>query len=336
MISRILVVGYGSIGRRHAAIARRNYPDVEIALLRHQILDQNKPKGITEVFDNMHDALAFMPDIAVIANPATKHLDTAFPLAEAGIHLLIEKPISHSVTRVYELLRVCEENNVVLMVGYNLRYMDSFKYFKRAVEQGAVGHPLSARLEAGQYLPSWRPNIDYRESVSANAALGGGVLLELSHEIDYALSLFGKVQWVSARIMRQSSLEIDVEDAAHINIGFVPTVGRCPVIANLNLDFFRHDKTRSCVVIGDEGSVRWNGVDGTVAEYLPSDEDWRVIFTSCHKSEAGYVEEWQHFINAIECKTTPLTSGQHAIEVLSVIQAARESSKVGRVVAVTS
>ena len=108
-----------------------------------------------------------------------------------------------------------------LMVGYNLRYMKSLIKFREILSKKKIGKILSVRSEVGSYLPSWRKDTDYKKSVSAKKKLGGGVLLELSHDIDYLFWLFGKVEWVSATIYKQSNLKIDTEDTAIITLGFL-------------------------------------------------------------------------------------------------------------------
>ena len=112
---------------------------------------------------------------------------------------------------------------------------------------------MSVRCEISHYLPSWRPECDYRQGVSGRGELSGGALLELSHEIDYLRWIFGEAVWVNATLSRQSRLEIDVEDTAHLVIGFAPDNGGRQLIASVNMDFIRHDNTRLCIAIGEKG-----------------------------------------------------------------------------------
>ena len=140
------------------------------------------------------------------------------------------------------------------MTGYNLRFSPSLMYFNELIKKNIVGQILSVRCEVGQYLPEWRPNKDYRKTVSANFHLGGGVLLELSHEIDYLRWIFGEVDWVRATLAQQSSLVFDVEDSAHLTLGFLPNENGRQLIGTLNLDFIRHDQTRACIAIGEKGA----------------------------------------------------------------------------------
>src|SRR3989344_6798525 len=264
MLERLLIVGLGSIGTRHARLVRELVPGLQIVVLRHRNCpDVNEP-GIVHCVTSLDEALRFRPQAAGIANPVSHHLDVALPLAQAGVHLLVEKPISSTMQGVSELIVVCKTRGITLMTGYNLRFLPSLQRFRELLEEKRIGRVLSVRAEIGQFLPSWRPGFDYRQTVSAKAALGGGVLLELSHEIDYLRWLFGEVIWVSAIQSKQSDLEIDVEETAHLVLGFAPAQGEVPVIAALNMDFIRHDTTRTCTVIGATGSLRWNALPGTV------------------------------------------------------------------------
>ena len=332
MLERLLVVGLGSIGRRHARIVREMFPDVEIVALRHRKHTEPVPLSISRCVLRLEEALEFNPQAAVITNPASHHLDVAFPLAEAGVHLLIEKPISHSSMGVSELITLCKARGVTLMTGYNLRHLPSLERFWPMLQEGLVGRVMSVRSEVGQFLPSWRPDKDYRQTVSAQAALGGGVLFELSHEIDYLRWLFGEVDWVSATTSRQSRLEIDVEDTAHLIIGFASKPDTVPIIAALNMDFVRHDTVRTCSVIGEKGTLRWNAINGTVRIFEREEDGWETLLTQDNHGDTSYVAEWNNFLECIEGGVSPRVSGYDGLAALHVIEAAIQSAKLDSVV----
>jgi len=168
----------------------------------------------------MDAVISYRPNIAVIASPSPFHLEMCENFLNMDTHLLIEKPIADSTEGVCSLLTRFQQKELILMVGYNLRYSPSLDFFRNLIKGNAIGEIHSVRCEVGQYLPTWRPDTDYRQGVSARKELGGGVLLELSHEIDYLRWIFGEMEWVRASISKQSNLEIDVEDTAHMTIGF--------------------------------------------------------------------------------------------------------------------
>lgn len=328
LISRILIVSIGSIGKRHLRLARELMPNADIRVLRHQATNE-VPEYSNGCFSSIEESIAFAPQIAVIANPAPFHIPTAQALAEAGVHLLIEKPLSASLHGVMQLFETCEKQSAALLTGYNLRFLPSLQHFRDLLSESVIGKVLSVRCEIGQYLPSWRPDNDYRQGVSARREWGGGALLELSHELDYMRWIFGEVDWVKATLSRQSSLEIDVEDTAHLTLGFVAKTDGHQLIGTVNLDFIRHDTTRLCTAIGEKGSLRWNGLTGEISLYEAGAKEWRELFSHPHQRDASYLAEWQNFIACVTENKTPLITGEDGLKVLQIIEAARLSATSG-------
>jgi len=328
LIRRLLVVGYGSIGKRHLRLARELMPEADIRVLRqHECLVV--PPDANGCFSSMDHAIAFSPQAAVIASPATFHVRTASALARLGVHLLVEKPLSASLEGVADLLETCDMNDAVLQVGYNLRFLPSLQRYRLMLQENLIGRVLSVRCEIGQYLPSWRPDTEYRLGVSARRELGGGALLELSHELDYLRWVFGDVEWVKATLSRQSIVEIDVEDTAHLTLGFSPADEGHQLIGTVNMDFIRHDTTRLCTAIGENGSLRWNGLTGVIDQFEPGEKEWRELYHYQHQPDESYRAEWQHFLACIEEKKTPLVTGEDGLMVLKIVDAVREASKSG-------
>jgi len=328
LINRILIAGLGSIGKRHLRIARELMPHADIRVLRHQNCDFI-PEFSNGCFSSISQAIAFAPQIAVIASPATFHINTAQQLAESGVHLLVEKPLSASTDSVTDLLETCRERGLVLLTGYNLRFLPSLNMYRDLLRNGVIGKIISVRCEVGQYLPSWRPETDYRDGVSACRELGGGVLLELSHELDYIQWIFGEVDWVRATLSRQSNLEIDVEDSVHIVLGFAPDEDGRRLIGTVNLDFIRHDSVRNCSAIGENGTLRWNASTGVVEHYVAGANEWNELFSYQQERDESYLAEWQHFLRCINVQQTPLISGEDGLQVLHIIDAARQSTESG-------
>ena len=328
LIDRILIVGLGSIGTRHLRIARELFPYADIRALRHQVC-LSILENTNGCFSTIEEAVSFSPQIAVIANPAPFHIFAAQRLAEAGVHLLIEKPLSSSIDGVTQLIETCRKQGTVLLVGYNLRFLHSLQRFRDLLLDNTIGRVLSVRSEIGQYLPSWRPDADYRKSVSARQELGGGALLELSHELDYLRWIFGEVDWLNATLSRQSNLDINVEDTAHIIIGFDRAEDCNQLIGVVNIDYIRHDTIRQCTAIGENGSLRWNGLTGQVEKFEVGAKEWYELFRYQQQRDESYLAEWQHLLSCINEQKTPLISGEDGLKVLHIIEAARQSSASG-------
>jgi predicted dehydrogenase len=327
MIDRVLIVGHGSIGQRHLRIVRQNLTQADIRVLRHRP-GGGVPELSNGVYHDLVDACAFAPQVSIIANPAPFHLQTAASLVAVGSHLLIEKPLSDDLAGVEALLQQAQTQGIVLQVGYNLRFLPSLSRFRDLVQQGEIGQILSVRCEIGQYLPTWRPDTDYRQGVSAQRSLGGGALLELSHELDYLRWIFGEVAWVKAYLGRHSQLEIDVEDLAHLILGFSSnrSSGSSGPVAALSLDFLRHDPIRICIAIGERGSLRWNGLTGTVEVYPAGGNGWQLLCHYPHQRDDSYQAQWCHFLNCVRSNSRPLVSGEDGYAVLQIVNGARSVS----------
>lgn len=254
---RVLVVGLGSIGRRHFANLRQLG---SLGALGACSASGRLPEDAADcrLYGSLDEAIMdFRPTIGFVANAAPAHISAAAKLAAAGAHLFIEKPISDSVAGIDEL--IAAGGGRTTMVGYTLRFVPAVMRTRELLLQGAIGRPLFLTADVGQFLPDWRPGSDYRLGVSARRDLGGGVLLELSHEIDYVRWMLGEPESVIAITGRSGVLDIDVEDSADVLLGF-PQGAR----ARIHLDFLEQGKSRRCRIVGTEGTIETDLVAGTV------------------------------------------------------------------------
>ena len=327
--SRILIIGLGSVGVRHLRIARNLFPKADIRTLSNRT-DSESLGFANGNFGTITEATKYAPQITVVASPTTSHLGHALEMANTGSHLLIEKPISDTQIGVMGLIEICREKKTSLAVGYNLRFSPSLQVLHKLLSDNLLGGIYSVRCEVGKYLPTWRPDRDYREGISARKDLGGGVLLELSHEIDYLQWLFGDVDWVHSTATNQSKLKIDVEDSVHSILGFKTNVRNQQLVGILSLDFIRHDETRGCTVIGEKGTLVWDGVKGEVRCYLESEGKWVVLFQQEPKKDETYFAEWKNFLDSITRGVEPLVTGTQGLKVLETIEAIRNSAALGR------
>jgi predicted dehydrogenase len=177
----------------------------------------------------------------------------------------------------------------------------------------------------GQYLPSWRNNRDYKNTVSASRAKGGGVLRELSHEIDYLRWIFGDYVWVSARIGRLSNLDIDVEDTACLSLGLRNYGFEKELMGTLTLDFIRPDSRRNCIVVCEHGSLKWDGLAGTVSEFCSKAGIW--VERCCYPNDISnsYAAQIADFLNDKEVQRADACDVHGGKAILQLIEAAEAS-----------
>lgn len=325
---RVLIVGWGSIGRKHARCLREIAPNCELVIWRSGLMDR---ASCTDELEGQwvysaEEAIAAPVDFAIIANPATRHVATALVLAEHGIPMLIEKPLSDTAEHVDELRQLCLKRGVPVMVGYVLRFHPLLQAVRAALQSGAVGRVASARLEVGQYLPDWRPGRDWRKTVSAKRELGGGALLELSHEIDLACWLFGDPIAVTARIPPPTLPDIDVEDMADL---LVDT--KEGALVSIHLDMLRRPARRCISILGTNGTIEVDLIAGHARHWSSVDASWHDV-TAPAAAGAGadiFVHQLQHFIDCLTNGKQPDIGLDDGEQVLRVITAARRSASEG-------
>jgi len=327
MIDRILIVGFGSIGKRHLTLLRELCPEADIRILTSQDLPQAQI-GSLKIFATIEDAISFKPNFAVIATPASTHLSIATMMVEAGIHVFVEKPFSTSARGVNDLIELCREKDTVFHLGYNFRFDPAANEFRKLILQGLVGDVFIAHSEVGKYLPDWRTNRDYTEGVSARKALGGGVLLELSHELDYLKWIFGNIDWVRSTLGKVSKLEVDVEDFAELVLGIDSPAPGMPTICTLRMDFFRQNKTRSCVAVGEKGSIQWKVEEGIVEILHANSDRWDVLFKEEDSLSTSYRLQWEYFLSKLE-QNARESNALEGLQVLEIIDASRISAESG-------
>lgn len=321
-INTVLIVGLGSIGNRYIGIIKSIFPDINIVVLRHKKCNQNDALELYKCVSSINDAVLTNPQVAIITNPASMRQEIIKKLAFNGINLLIEKPISNSSNGLNELIKLCDKNKCKLMVAYNLRFLPSLIKFKQRIHSGIVGDILSVRSEVGQYLPSWREGIDYQHAVSSQKRLGGGVLLELSHDIDYLVWIFGQISWVKSHISKQSDLNIDVEDTSYSIFKFK----KSNITASLNMDFIRHDTIRQCKVIGKKGTLLWDGLTGEVKHFSKGGKGWSTLFSCETSRDYTYKKEFKSFLSSIKLNKKPCITGEDGAYVVKIVEAIKESS----------
>jgi predicted dehydrogenase len=328
--SRYLIVSLGSIGRRHLRNLRAICPAANIAVLRLSLRGEPEDIELADfVTSDIQEAVKFGPQAAIIASPASAHEAVAVELARHGIHLLIEKPLACTAESANAIVNAAREAGIVCMVGYNLRFKRSLMKLREMLAAGTIGTVLSVRAEVGQYLPNWRPEQDYRTSVSARAELGGGALLELSHELDYLLWLFGMPDTVHCVMGRYSALEISTEDLVNLTMEYTDPRR----LINVHMDFIQREVTRQCRFIGSEGTLIWDAVkDYIIVTGSGPDSRPQIDGPFDLDGNRAYLDELEHFIAAVAGGQVLATDRTQGLRVLQIVDAARRSAHTGMTV----
>ena len=250
---KVLLAGSGSIGRRHVRSLQALRPDLQWVLLRSRIYaDELSASLNAEVCDTIDAALAHRPDMAIVATPSSRHIEILPALLQAGVPLYIEKPVVTDVAQLASLTAAlaARPSRAPTLVGCNLRFLPVLAQVRALLRGGTLGKVVRADFQAGQWLPDWRPAADYRESYSASRELGGGVMLDLIHEIDMARWLLGEISDIKAMQSHASRLEIGTEDVACMILR-----NREGALATVSVDYVSRKPLRRYHVVAENGSI---------------------------------------------------------------------------------
>lgn len=315
---KFLFAGLGSIGQRHVRNLRTLLGD-EVELLAYRrrgsspVLNANmtvRPGATLEEtyniqsYTDLDEALAQKPDAVFVTNPNSEHMPVALAAVRAGCHLFIEKPISHNLDGIGDLIEQVEAQNLVAFVAYQFRFHPGLQHIKRLIDEGRLGNVISAHIVNGERLPDWHPYEDYRETHPARRELGGGCLRIQTHELDYALWLFGLPGRVYAVGGHLSNLEVNVEDSVSLLLDCQHNGRAFPV--HIHLDYLQRPPQRVCEVVGDAGKVRYDYYTNQIDFY---DVETRIVETmnlTAFDRDQMFFGELRHFLACLAGEEQPL------------------------------
>ena len=265
-----------------------------------------------------------------ICNPSSLHIPIALEAAKAGCHLFIEKPLSHSLAGIAELRTIVQDQGLIAMVAYQMRFHPCLKLVKSLLEDGRIGRVLSADAQIGSFMPGWHAYEDYRMGYAARSDLGGGAVLTQIHEIDFLGWFFGAPVRVFALGGHLSTLQINVEDVAesllecHVDGRLVPV--------RLHQDYLQRPSTRNLRIVGDKGKIDMDLERLSVTVF---DEDGNVsLFEEFQELERNqlFLEELKHFLGCVERGKKPLISIEDGASSLATALAIKQSMANGETV----
>jgi predicted dehydrogenase len=326
-VGAVLVMGCGSIGSRHI----RNLKTLGVPRVIAYDSDSTRVERVSK--DYGIEGLRELKDLeqvdaAFVCTSTRFHVSAASHALDLGAHLFIEKPISDSLEGVDELLQKARTLERKIMIGFNLRYHPCVQRIKSLLDEGRIGRVVGARLQFGQYLPDWHPWEDYRHGYSANKQLGGGVILDRVHELDYIRWLLGEFREVTCVAGKLSGLEIDTEDYAEILL-------RCETgaIVEVHLDYIQRVYSSTCQIIGEAGTILWDYAGRSVRCFLSESGEWREWpEPRGFDINQTYLEEIGTFFDVLDEKRKPPVNGEDGRRILQIALAAKRSAEEGRTI----
>lgn len=312
---KFCLVGRGSIGTRHL----KNLKSLSFnnIIAYSEFIDKDKDEEYNfkyeiRTFHNIEEVKKVRPSAFIIANPTANHMKFADIAVEMNSHIFMEKPISHSLDGIENLRNELSKRKLVFFMANNFRFHPVLNKIKRLIERKKFGDIYFARIMAGQYLPDWHPSEDYRKGYAAREDLGGGVVLTLQHEIDYAYWLFGKFKRIKSFVKKISKLEIDVDDVASVIIET-----ESGQLIEIHIDYLQRPPKRTIQIQGEKGSIDYRFGDQYLEFYdFKQQEHINILDLTGYNNNQMYIDEMEHFIKCIATDEKPKSTLEDGIYIL--------------------
>lgn len=303
---RILIIGLGSIAKTHISVLKSLYPNCVILAYRSSINTFNNIEGVLNIysFEEVKDQLDFI----IISNPSSLHGMSILDSLLFKVPIFIEKPVLSSLLHSENILNIINKNNTITYVACNLRFNPALIFLKNLISNNLINTINEVNIYCGSYLPDWRPNVDFKDSYSSHSNLGGGVDLDLIHEIDYAIWLFGLPNSYSSFKSSSSTLEIESFDYANYNLIYNNFT------VNIKLNYYRRDKKREIEILTQNDTLLVDLNNSKISSLVSKSE----IFSTDYNIYDTYLDQMKYFVESIESNMQPMNSFEEGLETLKI------------------
>ena len=301
---KVLIIGLGSIAQKHIASILKLVPDTLFYALRSNINSTNKG-NIENIYD-IKDAPKDI-DYIIISNPTSLHASTLNKIIYLNKPIFIEKPIFDKIEENVDLVSLIQKNNIKTYIACNLRFHPSIKFLKNFIEKTSK-KINEVNVYCGSYLPSWRSGTNYTESYSAKKNMGGGVHLDLIHELDYVIWLFGLPMNYSSKKRKVSQLQIDSYDYCTYNLEY--NLFDVSIILN----YYRIEPKREIEIIFDDDIYTCDLLSSKITnsknELIFIDKDFHINDT--------YLNQADYFIKNINTIHPYMNNTEESFNILKI------------------
>lgn len=281
---KVLIIGLGSIAKKHVDAIRKLDEFAEFFALRSSLNTKSDVVGVTDIY-SLNDLKIADLDFIIISNPTSEHFSTIKLFSEFNIPLFIEKPLFSQVSQETQfLVEQIESKDISTYVACNLRFLECLQQLKEIIKGKIVNE---VNVYCGSYLPDWRPRVDFRTIYSANKEMGGGVHIDLIHELDYVYWLFGKPLKSQSFFSNNSSLDITAYDYAN----YLWTYEKFS--ASIVLNYYRRDVKRTIEIVTDQGSYNVDLLKNSI------ELNGNIIFISDNKIIDTYSKQIDFFLENV-------------------------------------
>ena len=327
----ILILGTGSVGKRHAKNLASLGCRISCMDPRKDRLEEvSKEVVLVDTFSTVEDSFnrENKYDGVAVTSPPVFHVNQSIAALERGIPVLLEKPVSPDKESAVKLREVVNRTGTPLLLGYTWRWWSPLAKVRELIENETIGKLRYVQFMMSAHLADWHPWENYWDFFMASKDLGGGALLDESHWIDLMLWFLGVPESLFAKIDKISDLKIDTDD----NVDMIITYENEPYVT-MHLDIYGRPHEKYIRFIGEEGTILWTAEPNCVAVGKEWSKTWENYEFDCERNDMFMAvgKEFIDILNGAEVKTCSIDDG---VRVLSLIDAARQSSAEGRVVSI--
>lgn len=323
-MKNVLVIGGGSIGERHLrCFLQTGRARVSLCEIRDEIRERiARDYDVFAVCKSLEEALQNQFDAAVVCTPAHLHIPMSQQLADRGIHLLIEKPLSVTEEGVKELMATLDERNLTASVAYVYRAHPILIAMKQAIESGRYGRPVQLVMHGGQHFPLYRPA--YREIYYTRHETGGGAIQDaLTHMLNAAEWLVGPVTRLVADADHCVLEGVSVEDTVHV------LTRHDQVLGSFSLNQHQAPNESTLTVVCERGTVRFEAHNACWQSCVEPGASWEVQAEITLERDDLFVNQANAFLDCLDGGSPPACSVDEALQTLRVNRAALESVRSG-------
>ena len=302
----VLIIGLGSIALKHIKVLKEINANTSIFALRSSKLS-TKVSGVKDLFE-WEEVVSKKFHFCIISSPSSLHLSHIKLVEVLRIPIFIEKPLFINQSQINDF-KILDLKNLRSYVACNFRFNPIIEFLKEDLKIKAK-NIYEVTAYCGSYLPNWRPNKDYRKVYSSIKELGGGVNIDLIHEPDYFVHLFGLPEHTSVHNRKVSSLEINSNDSSIIYLSYKNFQ------ASITLNYFRKDSRRTLEVVTDKKTIFVDFLRGIVKDL----ETNTILYQSSEDLiESSYKKQMLFFLNSIKSNEYKMNSIEEALSVLNII-----------------
>jgi predicted dehydrogenase len=325
MRNRVLVVGCGSIGQRHIRMLQGTGNGVEVAAvdpLEGKREEVRTRYGLTDVYGTLDEVPPGSIDGVFICSPPKFHVPQALQALAHRVPILIEKPLSNTLAGVEDLAAGAAAAGIPVGVSYNLRYLPQLERAREFLAAGRIGRVLCGRLVCAVNFAAGRP--DYSRIYFASRDLGGGVILDHSHELDYLQWLLGDASAVMCMLDQRSDMQIETEDVAMLLIRLADGA-----LIDYHANCFQLNRARGLEIVGTDGTLLTDQVLNALTLVQAGTRE--EIAFECD-GDYSYREQDRNFCAVIRGQGSFRTPLDQGIQTLKLCLAAKQSAASGRLV----